>query len=59
VFGSRSVTWRPRRLVLGGLGKLDLMLESGDLLIHPQCSPLKDANPKPEIRNPKPKRTDP
>ena len=43
VFGSRFVARWPRHLVLDGLETLDLLLESGNLLIHPRCSRLKDA----------------
>jgi hypothetical protein len=43
VFGSRLVARWPRHLVLDGLETLDLLLESGNLLIHPRCSRLKDA----------------
>ena len=43
VFGSRLVARWPRHLVLDGLVMLDLLLESGNLLIHPRCSRLRDA----------------
>ena len=43
MFGSRLVARWPRHLVLDGLETLDLLLESGNLLIHPRCSRLKDA----------------
>jgi hypothetical protein len=43
VFGSWFVARRPRHLVFDGLGTLDLLLESGNLLIHPRCTRLKDA----------------
>jgi hypothetical protein len=43
VFGSRFVDRWPRHMVLDGLETLDLLLESGNLLIHPRCSRLKDA----------------
>jgi hypothetical protein len=43
VFGSRLVARWPRHQVLHGLETLDLLLESGDLLIHPRCTRLKDA----------------
>ena len=33
----------PRHLVLDGLETLDLLLESGNLLIHPRCTRLRDA----------------
>jgi len=42
VFGSRLVARWPRHQVLDGLEALDLLLESGDLLIHPRCTRLKD-----------------
>ena len=43
VFGSRLVARWPRHLVLDGLDMIDLLLESGNLLIHPRCLRLKDA----------------
>jgi len=43
VFGSRFVARWPGHLVLDGLETLDLLLESGNLLIHPRCSQLKAA----------------
>jgi hypothetical protein len=43
VFGSRFIARWPRHLVLDGLETVDLLLESGNLLIHPRCSRLKDA----------------
>ena len=43
VFGSRLVARWPSHLVLDGLETLDLLLESGNLLIHPRCTRLKDA----------------
>ncbi len=43
VFGSRLVARWPRHLVLDGLEMLALLLESGNLLIHPRCSRLRDA----------------
>ena len=43
MFGSRFVARWPRHLVLDGLETLDLLLESGNLLIHPRCLRLKDA----------------
>ena len=43
VFGSRFVARWPRHLVLDGLETLDLLLESGNLLIHPRCTRLKAA----------------
>jgi len=43
VSGSRLVARWPRHLVLDGLETIDLLLESGNLLIHPRCSRLKEA----------------
>jgi len=43
VFGTRFVARWPRHLVLDGLETLDLLLESGNLLIHPRCLRLKAA----------------
>jgi hypothetical protein len=43
VFGTRFVGRWPRHLVLDGLDTLELLLESGNLLIHPRCTRLKDA----------------
>jgi hypothetical protein len=43
VFGSRLIARWPGHLVLDGLEALDLLLESGNLLIHPRCTRLKDA----------------
>ena len=43
VFGPRILARWPRHLVLDGLETLDLLLESGNLLIHPRCSRLKAA----------------
>ena len=43
MFGSRLVARWPRHLVLDGLETLDLLLESGNLLIHPRCLRLKEA----------------
>jgi Terminase large subunit, T4likevirus-type, N-terminal len=43
VFGSRLVARWPNHLVLDGLETVDLLLESGNLLIHPRCTRLKDA----------------
>ena len=43
VFGSRLIGRWPSHQVLDGLQTLDLLLESGDLLIHPRCTRLKDA----------------
>jgi hypothetical protein len=43
VFGSRIVARWPQHLVLDGLDTLELLLESGNLMIHPRCTLLKDA----------------
>jgi len=43
VFGSRIVARWPQHLVLDGLDTLELLLESGNLMIHPRCTRLKDA----------------
>jgi hypothetical protein len=43
VFGSRLVARWPRHLVLDGLDMIDVLLESGKLLIHPRCCRLKEA----------------
>ena len=43
VFGSRILARWPNHLVLDGLETLDLLLESGNLLIHPRCMRLKAA----------------
>ena len=43
VFGSRIVARWPQHLVLDGLDTLELLLETGNLTIHPRCIRLKDA----------------
>ena len=43
VFGSRILARWPSHQVLDGLETLDLLLETGNLLIHPRCSRLKAA----------------
>ncbi len=43
VFGPRIVARWPHHLVLDGLDTLELLLESGNLTIHPRCAKLKDA----------------
>jgi hypothetical protein len=43
VFGSRILARWPQHMVLDGLETLDLLLESGNLLIHPRCVRLKAA----------------
>jgi hypothetical protein len=43
VFGSRIIARWPQHLVLDGLDTLELLLDTGDLIIHPRCVRLKDA----------------
>src|SRR5271166_2846492 len=43
VFGSRILARWPQHLVLDGLDTLELLLETGNLTIHPRCARLKDA----------------
>jgi hypothetical protein len=43
VFGPRILGRWPRHLVLDGLDTLELLLETGNLIIHPRCTKLKDA----------------
>ena len=43
VFGSRILARWPQHLVLDGLDTLELLLETGNLMIHPRCTRLKDA----------------
>ena len=43
VFGSRILARWPQHLVLDGLDTLELLLETGNLTIHPRCVRLKDA----------------
>ncbi|MFI5459409.1 MAG: terminase large subunit domain-containing protein, partial [Isosphaerales bacterium] len=43
VFGSRILARWPFHLVLDGLDTIELLLDSGNLLIHPRCARLKDA----------------
>jgi phage terminase large subunit-like protein len=43
VFGSRIIARWPQHLVLDGLDTIELLLETGNLLIHPRCTRLKDA----------------
>ena len=43
VFGSRILARWPRHLVLDGLDTIELLLETGNLMIHPRCARLKDA----------------
>ncbi len=43
VFGTRLIARWPQHIVLDGLDTLELLLEGGNLLIHPRCTRLKDA----------------
>jgi phage terminase large subunit-like protein len=43
VFGSRILSRWPQHLVLDGLDTLELLMETGNLTIHPRCTRLKDA----------------
>jgi hypothetical protein len=43
VFGSRIIGRWPGHLVLDGLDTLEMLLDTGNLLIHPRCLKLKDA----------------
>jgi hypothetical protein len=43
VFGSRILARWPQHLVLDGLDTLELLLETGNLTIHPRCARLKEA----------------
>jgi hypothetical protein len=43
VFGPRILARWPHHMVLDGLETLDLLLETGNLLIHPRCTRLKAA----------------
>jgi hypothetical protein len=43
VFGSRIVARWPYHLVLDGLDTIELLLDTGNLTIHPRCARLKDA----------------
>ena len=43
VFGSRILARWPQHLVLDGLDTLELLLETGNLTIHPRCVRLRDA----------------
>jgi len=43
VFGSRIVARWPHHLVLDGLDTIELLLDKGNLLIHPRCARLTDA----------------
>ncbi len=43
VFGSRIVARWPQHLVLDGLDTVELLLDTGNLTIHPRCAHLKDS----------------
>ena len=43
VFGPRLLARWPQHLVLDGLDTLELLLDGGNLLIHPRCTRLKEA----------------
>jgi phage terminase large subunit-like protein len=43
VFGSRIVARWPQHLVLDGLDTVELLLDAGNLTIHPRCARLKEA----------------
>ncbi len=43
VFGSRILDRWPFHLVMDGLDTIELLLDSGNLIIHPRCLHLKDA----------------
>jgi len=43
VFGSRLTARWPQHLVLDGLDQIELLLDTGNLLIHPRCVRLKEA----------------
>lgn len=43
VFGPRMVARWPQHMVLDGLDTIELLLDGGNLLIHPRCVRLKDA----------------
>ncbi len=43
VFGSRIIARWPQHLVLDGLDTIENLLETGNLMIHPRCTRLKDA----------------
>jgi hypothetical protein len=43
VFGSNIVARWPHHPVLDGLDTIELLLDTGNLLIHPRCTRLKDA----------------
>ncbi len=43
VFGSRILARWPQHLVLDGLDTIELLLDTGNLTIHPRCTRLRDA----------------
>jgi hypothetical protein len=43
VFGSRVLARAPYHLVVDGLDQMEVLLDRGDLLIHPRCVHLKEA----------------
>jgi Terminase large subunit, T4likevirus-type, N-terminal len=43
VFGMRTLSRWPMHLVLDGLDTIELLLDSGNLLIHPRCVKLKES----------------
>ncbi len=43
VFGSRILARWPQHLVLDGLDTIELLLDTGNLIIHPRCTRLVDA----------------
>ena len=43
VFGSRILARWPHHLVLDGLDTIELLLDAGNLTIHPRCVRLKEA----------------
>ena len=43
IFGSRILSRWPMHLVLDGLDTIELLLDSGNLTIHPRCTKLKES----------------
>jgi hypothetical protein len=43
VFGSRILARWPHHMVLDGLDTLDVLLDAGNLILHPRCKMLKEA----------------
>ena len=43
VFGARLLAYWPRHRVLDGLDTIEVLLDSGNLVIHPRCAKLRDA----------------